>query len=110
MLKNNILFVQPETDNLSFSLKPLTHGKYQKRCESEVGHLRDSEEKFCVQPEYFHFQHSEVKDKRVGWLNLEPVFGLSTLGYCRNMVVQHNGLHGRGSAPSVGIKGIILRS
>ena len=35
--------------------------------------------------------------------SLEPVFGLSILGYCRNMAVQHGGLHGGGPAPSVDI-------
>lgn len=30
--------------------------------------------------------------------------GLSILGYCKNMVVQHGGLHGRGTAPYVVIK------
>lgn len=33
-------------------------------------------------------------------VDCEPVFGLTVLGYCRNMSVQHGGLHGRGPAPS----------
>ena len=33
---------------------------------------------------------------------LEPVLGLSALGYCRNMVVQHSG---RGLVTDVDIKG-----
>lgn len=37
--------------------------------------------------------------------SLDPVFGLSHLGYCRNIVVQHGGLCGRGRFPSVDIKG-----
>ena len=37
--------------------------------------------------------------------SLEPVFGLSVLGYCRNMAVQHGGLCRRGPAPYVDIKG-----
>ena len=32
---------------------------------------------------------------------LEPVFGLSLQGYCRNMTMQHGGLCGRGPTPSV---------
>ena len=34
----------------------------------------------------------------------EPMFGLSILGYCRNMVVQHGGLHERRPTPYVDIK------
>ena len=34
-------------------------------------------------------------------LYLEPVVGLSILGSCRNVVVQHGSLWGRGPAPSV---------
>ncbi len=37
--------------------------------------------------------------------SLEPVFGLSVLGYCRNMAVQYGGLRGRGPAPHVAMKG-----
>ena len=33
-----------------------------------------------------------------------PVFGLSVLGHCRNVEVQHRGLYGRGPAASVDIK------
>ena len=32
------------------------------------------------------------------WPSLEPMFGLSILGYYRNMVVE---VHGRGPAPSI---------
>ena len=44
------------------------------------------------------------KDKRP---SLEPVFGLSILGYCTNMVLQDGGLYGRGPTPDVDIKGSI---
>ncbi len=37
--------------------------------------------------------------------SLEPVFGLSILGYCRNIAAQHGGLHERGPAPYVDMKG-----
>ena len=37
--------------------------------------------------------------------SLEPVFGLSVLGYCRNMAMQHGGFCLRGPAPYVDIKG-----
>ena len=36
--------------------------------------------------------------------SLEPMIGLSILGYCRNIAVHHGGLC-RGAAPSVDIKG-----
>ena len=36
---------------------------------------------------------------------LEPVFGLSILGYSRNMAVQHGVLCGRGPAPYVDTQG-----
>ena len=37
--------------------------------------------------------------------SLEQVFGWSFLGYCRNMAVQHDGLHRRGPATYVDVKG-----
>ncbi len=36
-------------------------------------------------------------------LSLEPLFGLSILGYCRNMAVQHDGVSRIGPNPSVDI-------
>ncbi len=41
--------------------------------------------------------------------SVEPVFGLSLLGYCKNMTVQHGELLGRGAARSVYIKSLIFR-
>ena len=37
--------------------------------------------------------------------SLEPVFGSSILGYCRNIVVQYGRLCGRGPTPYVDMKG-----
>lgn len=53
----------------------------------------------CMRTYSGHETHE--KHKRL----LEPVFGLSNLGYCRNMAVEHDGLLKRGSTPSIDIKG-----
>jgi len=45
------------------------------------------------------------KKKQTERPSLEPVFGLSILSYSDNMAVQHGGLHGRGPATYVDIKG-----
>ena len=41
---------------------------------------------------------------------MEQLFGLSALGYCRNMVVKHGRLCVRALAPSVDIKGSFFSS
>ena len=51
------------------------------------------------------FNHLSITLKDHERPSLEPVFGLSFLGYCRNMEVQHGSLRGRGPSPYVDIKG-----